>query len=323
MKKIFILIALLITTTNLFCQQDTTRVPFVAYWSIGDSYNFKITKTHKEWKKDKVSKDEKNEYTAYFTVIDSTANSYTIRWGFDNYLADSYDIPEEYMKLFEKYDFLEILYTTDETGTFNEILNWEELGKTLSTMIDELVNVLGKDNKELFDILTKTMKPVKTAYITKEGIENLLVPELKIFHFPLGIEIDTRLPFYYVDQLPNLFGGGYIKSNAKLYIDKVDFEENFCVLKQESSLDQNDVKSMLTEFFEKMEFEGKYKDATMVMDTILNNSEITIDDNNIYEYYYYPGIPHRIEVNREVLINMDGDKARRNDKVIIELLYEE
>ncbi|NCC18676.1 MAG: hypothetical protein EOM29_07020 [Bacteroidia bacterium] len=317
MKKIFSLIALLIISTNLFCQQDTTRVPFVAYWTMGDSYNFKVTKINQQWKEGELTKDKKEEYLASFTVIDSSANSYTIRWAFENYLNDSYDIPDEYQEIFSKYDILEILYTTNELGAFNEILNWEELGKTLSTMIDELVEVLGKDNKELHGILLKTMKPIKEAFSTKKGIENFVVGELQFFHFPLGIEIDAKEPFFYVDELPNMFGGNPIKANAKLYIDTVDFEENFCVLKQEQSLDQNDVKIMLTDFLKKLEIGDKE------FDTIFDKAVVKIDDYNVYEYYYYPGVPHRIETNRESIINIDKENGRRIDKTIIELLYEE
>lgn len=317
MKKFFSLIAILIITTNLFCQNDTTRVPFVAYWSMGDSYNFKITKINKQWKKGEMTKDEKQEYIASFSVVDSSANSYTIRWAFENYLDNSYDIPNEYKDIFSKYEFLEILYSTNEIGVFNEILNWEELGKTLTSMIDDLVEYLGKDDKQLHEILIKSMKPIKQIYSSRNGIEQLVMRKLQFLHYPLGIELDVNQPVFYIEELPNMLGENPIKANAKLYVEKVDFEERFCVVKQEMSLDPNDTKDMMKKFFGQLEL-GDTK-----MDEILNKAVIKVEDNNVYEYYYYPGIPHRIETNREVIVDIDNDNSRQIEKTIIELIYNE
>ena len=35
---------MLAITNSLFSQIDSTKVPFISYWSIGDSYDFKISK---------------------------------------------------------------------------------------------------------------------------------------------------------------------------------------------------------------------------------------------------------------------------------------
>jgi len=44
MRKILSLVILLGISTNLLGQIDTTKVAFISYWSIGDSYDFKISK---------------------------------------------------------------------------------------------------------------------------------------------------------------------------------------------------------------------------------------------------------------------------------------
>lgn len=80
MKSKFLLLSFLLTSLFSFAQIDSTKVQFVAYWSIGDSYDFKVTKVKQQWKEGKQTKDEKRSYTANFKVIDSTATSYTIDW---------------------------------------------------------------------------------------------------------------------------------------------------------------------------------------------------------------------------------------------------
>jgi hypothetical protein len=45
MKKTFLLLAVTLLTAGAFCQDDTTSVSYVAYLSLGDSYDFIIRKT--------------------------------------------------------------------------------------------------------------------------------------------------------------------------------------------------------------------------------------------------------------------------------------
>ncbi|UJH92811.1 hypothetical protein LZ575_10510 [Antarcticibacterium sp. 1MA-6-2] len=59
------------------------------------------------------------------------------------------------------------------------------------------------------------------------------------------------------------------------------------------------------------------------MQDALSTASIEINDNNTYEYYFYPGIPHKIEAVRVSLIQMAGEKGKRIDKTLIELVYNE
>ena len=94
MKILLLLCPLLISFHCCLAQEapDTTAVPFVAYWAIGDSYNFRITKIKKKWINKKQVRDDSSSYIANFQVLDSTENGYTIQWSFKTNLGD-FDIP--------------------------------------------------------------------------------------------------------------------------------------------------------------------------------------------------------------------------------------
>ncbi|MDH7448186.1 hypothetical protein [Aquimarina sp. 2201CG14-23] len=315
MKKILCLTIILTISTNLFSQIDSTKVAFVSYWSIGDSYNFKVSKIKQQWKEGKLTKDQKQDYIANFTVIDSTENSYIIKWSYENDLGNTYKIPENLLDKLSKYKITEIKYKTSEVGDLIEILNWKEVGETMSSMFDDIVNVLGdKDEKEK-DALKTAMQPFKQIYSSKQGVEQLVLKELQYFHFPMGLEYDITEPLLYDEELPNMFGGNPIKAKAKLYFESVDFEKGFCVVKQEMSLDPNDTKEILKQAFKKMKLDDKgIKKA-------LKTAVFEINDKNTFEYYYNPGVPYRIETIRESIINIDKEKGKRIDKTIIELIY--
>ena len=102
MKKYLLLLILSFFSTILFSQTDSTKIAFVAYWSLGDSYNFKVSKSKKQWKGEELTKDEQEDYIANFTVIDSTENSYTIKWSYENDLGNTYSVPEELVSKLSK-----------------------------------------------------------------------------------------------------------------------------------------------------------------------------------------------------------------------------
>lgn len=317
MKKILSLIIILTITTNLFSQIDTTKVAFVSYWSIGDSYDFKVSKIEQRWKEGKLIKDQKQDYIANFTVLDSTETSYTINWSYENDLGNTYKIPEELLDKFSKYKLTEIKYKTSEVGEFLEILNWKEVGEIMNSMFDDIIDILGEKDEKKQDALKMTMQPFKQIYSSKQGVEQLVLKELQYFHFPMGLEYDITEPLLYDEELPNLFGGKPIKAKAKLYFENVDFEASFCVVKQEMSLDPNDTMEMLKQVFEQMNLGDKG------MKKALKTAILEVKDRNIYEYYYNPGIPHRIETVRETIIDVSQEKGKRIDKTIIELIYNE
>jgi hypothetical protein len=317
MNKYFIFIVTLLFSSSLISQTDTTKVSFVAYWSLGDSYDFKVSKIKQEWKENQLKKDEKQEYIANFTVIDSTETSYTIRWTFENNLENTYKIPQELLDKFSKYKLTEIEYKTSELGEFIEILNWQQVSEIMMNMIDDIVEVLSEDDENKKETLTNAMNPLKSVYSSKEGIESIVLKELQYFHFPMGVEFDTTKPLFYEDELPNFFGGNPIKADAKLYFDKVDFEEGFCVLHQEMTLNPDDTITMLKDFFT----QAKLNEDEM--EKAMKTAEIKINDKNTYEYYFDPGVPHKIETHREAIININNEKGKRIEKTIIELIYYE
>ncbi len=79
MSKVLSLITTLVIASNVYSQMDTTKIAFVSYWFVGDSYNYRLSKIKELWKEGHLTKDQQQDYRAGFTVIDSTATSYTIK----------------------------------------------------------------------------------------------------------------------------------------------------------------------------------------------------------------------------------------------------
>lgn len=325
MNKHLSLILLLFITTPLFSQIDTTKVSFIAYWSKGDSYDFKVTKVKKRWTNDKLTKNDSTQYIANFKVLDSTEKSYTIQWSYKNNLINTYK--KNLNKIYEdknaineivkKYDVTKIVYKTDEYGEFLEIINWQEVSDLMSKMLGELEKSIQIRKPDKLKEVEKAMEPLAKIYSSKEGVEQLILYELQFFHFPFGSEYDVNIPFEYEQELPNMVGGEPIKGNAKLSIIEVDFEELYCVLKEEVELNPDDTKRQVIMLLKKMGIEGKKAED------IMKTAIFDITDLNYYQYYYDPGIPHRIYGSRKTLVNMENSKVENFEELEIELIYEE
>ena len=314
MKHLFAIWFILFGAFTSFAQTDTTAVPFVSYWAKGDSYDFKITKIKQQWRGEEQTKNDTSSYVANFLVLDSTATTYKIKWSYETGLAENYNLPQDMLEKLSEYQQIDVIYITSELGEFVEIENWEEISKMMTSLFDELIDIYSKNGEVEKEKFTKVMQPMITMYQSKEGIELMAYKELQLFHFPMGVEFTVGDTIKYEDELPNMFGGPPIKAPTKLYLDEVDFDDSYCSLIQEMTLDPKDTQKMIISFFKKMGIKDKE------VKKMLKESEINVSDYNTYNFYFYPGVPDFIEATRTTLMNINNTKAVRVDITQIELL---
>jgi len=316
MKKLLTLFFISFFIPNIFGQveTDTTSVSFVSYWSIGDSYDYKVTKLKQQWKKGVLKKSDTTKYKATFNVIDSTATSYTINWKFKNQLLNTYKFSEEVKKELSQYSFTDVIYKTSEMGEFQGIQNWEEISKMTKELFTKMPELISSGTPKEIKRIKKAMKPFAEIYSSKEGIEQLVLAEIMLIHFPFGLEYDITEAIEYDDEITNFAGGDPIKAKSKLTFDKVDFEEEYCSIDHITTLDSEDSKRVVNQLLKKMGMKGKE------FKKVLKNSIYDITTKQRLEYYYYPGVANFIEAQKTVKIDINGDVGRRVDTVTIELM---
>lgn len=297
---------------------DSNLISFVAYWEVGDSYDFKITKIKQAWKRGELSKNDSVQNMFNFKVIEATDSSYTIEWSCKENLMNNSEVPSDLLKRFAEYAPINLLYTTSEVGIFLELLNWKELGEAIQVMFSDLSESLKEEfpnNDTLTQYMEKSMQTILNIYSSKEGIEQVLLKELQYFHFPLGMAFQENDTIHYEELLPNMLGGDPIKADGKVYLTALDKSTKECVLKQDLALKSEDMKQVMLQYF------GQTGLPEQEVKKMIAGAQINITDQNQYEYYYYPGIPIKIETVRETMIEIAGEKARNVETIIIELEY--
>lgn len=309
----------------MVAQADSTKISFIAYWSKGDSYDFKVSKVKREWEKETLTKKDSSQYIANFKVLDSTESSYKIQWTFKNNIISSFqENSKKYFKdkkvlkeIIAKNDFSKIIYKTNEFGEFIEIVNWEDLAETTRLLLEEVIKSFEDKDPVKIASFRKKMQPIVDIYTSQSGIEQLALKELQYFHYPFGLEYDVTQPIEYEQDLKNMLGGKPIRSETTLTFEEVDFENYYCSIKEESELNSQDSKRVIKKLLKKMGLSDSETKKS------ISNAFLDIKDLNYYQYYYYPGVPHYIYGSRKSILKIDDEDKTKIDEIFIELIYEE
>ncbi|MBU2020290.1 MAG: hypothetical protein KJ941_11650 [Bacteroidetes bacterium] len=313
MKKILFILSILLSLVSFGQAQKPNSIPIVAYWSIGDSYDFKITKTKEKQNKAGQMVPETFRYIANFEVIDSSDVRYKIRWTFKNDFT-RLNIPNEVLEELGELDISEVIYYTDELGSFLEIENWQEISNQMREVFDRLTTIMtasAPEKRESFELM---MKPIFQVYQSKEGLENKAFEELRAFHFPFGFEFNSKQVLKYQDELPNMFGGKPIKAETNIIVENYNYEDSYCELKQTMKLNETDTKRVVMEYLKMTGMSNQ--EVTKAM----KKAVLKINDDNRYHLFYYPGVPYSIQMKRNIIIDINGSETKRNELIKIEIL---
>ena len=131
------LTAMIFIAASALGQPDTLKVPFVAGWAVGDTFHFNITKIKQTWQGKNMTQNDSSQYRAHFEVIDADTSAYTIRWQVENALFNTFNIPGHLRKKLSRYEVTSVIYTTDKTGAFKGIQNWQEISNMITIIMEE------------------------------------------------------------------------------------------------------------------------------------------------------------------------------------------
>ena len=135
-----------------------------------------------------------------------------------------------------------------------------------------------------------------------------------MFHFPFGVEFDTNKELTYDQILPSPYSSEGLKANTKVYFEEHNYKDSHCVFYSELAVNPEDSKKMLTSILKNMGLNDKDFKAK------LKKSKYEINDFNIYNYIYNPGVPLYISNKREVIMDLDENNNSRIDTIEIELI---
>jgi len=245
MKKI-ILLAVLLLPVFALCQINTenSTVQVVGYWDKNEKQTYDFTYLRAFVKGVDTTVVESTRYKVDITVVDSTNNSYTINWKYHDIITDKgSDVVKRVAALNEGRVFQ---FTTDEMGSFKQLLNWEEAKKHN----DNTLRLFEKsDPPEMYQKISAVMR---TKFATREAIETHSIKDILLFYGFHGIALDINETLEETIEENNPYSQKPIKSLASLEVSEVDAENGTFIVKFWQDFDSNNIAGILEDTFQEI-----------------------------------------------------------------------
>ncbi len=237
-KCLVSLIGCLLISFCGYCQinmKDST-VQVVGYWSKGDKQSYTITETKLKVEKGDTVKVREITYDVDITVKDSSSNSYLIEWDYSNIKVDSPDSMIQAMINCSRLN--KAVIRTDELGSFQEVVNWEEIGEGIRRMATPVMKKY-QGNPQM----TKFIEQLLNNLSSKQAIEQTVIKEIQLFYTFHGGQYDINQAIETKSTLPNNLGGKPYDTNLTFWVDEVDtanYNFTLCVKQEVDSIQFND-----------------------------------------------------------------------------------
>ncbi len=144
---------------------------------------------------------------------------------------------------------MKFIYQTDESGSFIELINWEEIRDCVNKVINKLSNYkLFKNIKEK----TKVINQIKAIFQSKEMIEQVVIKEIQLYHAPYGLEYSLDEKLEIEAQLPNPFGGEPFPTIIFMELTDLQPELNYCNLVIGQKINSRKAENILLDLMKKL-----------------------------------------------------------------------
>ena len=281
MKEFLFYIIIFTTTLNAQYNKENQSVDVIPYWNKDNVLKYKIIETKITHKQNDTINKKSNSYDLKISVLDSTANSYTLKWETNLNIPDDKPEIKNYIdKNLKELNQIQIIYKTDEFGTVQEIINKKEIKKTYKKVFDLLLNKSSLGEKEL--------KMIYQFIENDEYFNNYLMQDLNQFHLFYGLslnkteqedEINFTNP---ITQSPMLLKQRYRLIN-------IDEENEIYILSMSQTVDENqfleDFKTKFGKDFDK-DIANPNFNINVLLKQTFNNSGIILNStyNTVVDY---------------------------------------
>lgn len=249
--------------------QDSS-VQVISYWNLGEEYEYAVSLQRLKYTETDTTSNETITYDVEVSVIDSTENSYTIRWFYKNFKSDSKNPIVQ--RLASAAENVAVLIKTDELGVIQSVENWEEVRDYMANSLDTLRSEFGG-----LPEMNKVFEQMKGMYSTKASIEASAIQDAQQFHSFNGGKFILNETLTGQIETPNLYESDKpFDTEVSITVEELDAENNQYIIRsiQEVNSEQltettfNYLKKMTDEWGQEFIEREKFKDIKNIVETV-------------------------------------------------------
>ena len=283
--KLLMTLLLAVASVPAWSQNDgDSSVSCITYWKKGETKVYSIL--HEKTTGNQNNKHLSFAYEAHVTVLDSTAEDYTVKWVFHNPVLPGRDLSALSQPL-PVFEGMQMIFRITSVGTFIELINWEEVRDSYIHLTE--MGLPGKMDSTMRAIVDTT----KAVFSTKENVEGMLIQEIQLFHLAYGAQFTTR-QVSEKTQLSNPFGGDPLPAVQTYQVTKLDRWQDSYSLVIRQMLDSNNLERYMDTMFKKM----GVKDGKELQTAKAQLSTLVINDFTEYQFISSSGWIRRLHYLR-------------------------
>ena len=244
--KIILLFLIIFSSVPVYSQiMNDSTVQAVTYWNQGQSYKYSIeNETYQVSGTDTTSR-LLITYDVRVTVVDSSSESYTIRWDYSNFATSITDSTiQNLMKISEG---LPVIFTIDPNGAYMELVNWREIKEFITTVISAL-----RKKYQDYPFMNAPLDKIESLYTTKESIEATSVKDIRQFHNFYGASYTLGFPGTGTVVLPNHYGGAPLHAEVQAELYQIDKDEDSFTLRYFQTINEEELRTSMIQHFSKI-----------------------------------------------------------------------
>lgn len=227
---------------------DST-VQVVAYWSLGDKYNYQVEEEKGVISGADTTITEKSAEILTLEVVDETDSTYTLRVSYDDFQHSDYArmaVNEAIEKIYGKTWFNVV---TDMYGTFLRVEMPETFSQAEAGIISEAVNSIARE-KGLSREAKRTVESMIGSLIAPDAFTLAAIGDIAPLLFFHGGRYALSEEIEYEEDMNLLFGsGGTIKANGRAWVDEEYTDEESVVMRIYRTSDQDSLRPYFVSLF--------------------------------------------------------------------------